>query len=188
MRIGLVGEAPNDTMAIQNLLSKQYQDLDFVTLLNRINGSMLDNQKKIRRLLRVEYENQSPDIIIFIRDLDALENDRDAKRKREEIFSYSNRIVNRVGIHLLNVFELEALILADIDVFNAHYSCSVAEFDDPMLIATPKEVLKEASGNRFNESHNPEIFSLLNFDILRNKCRYFSRFIRNLDRSIAINS
>src|SRR5580698_7375227 len=98
MKIGLVGEAPNDTTAIQNLLSRQYQDLNFVTLLDRIHGSMLDNKKAINRLLRIEYEVQVPDMVIFIRDLDALENDKEAKRKRQEIFSYSNSIVDKRGI------------------------------------------------------------------------------------------
>jgi hypothetical protein len=66
MKIGLVGEAPSDTTAIQNLLNRQYPDFDFVTLLDRIHGSMLDNKKAINRLLRIEYEDQQPDIIIFI--------------------------------------------------------------------------------------------------------------------------
>jgi hypothetical protein len=96
MKIGLLGEAPNDTTAIQNLLSKKYPELDFVALLDRIHGSMLDNKKAINRLLRIEYEEQSPDIIIFIRDLDSLENDRSARRKRQEIFSYSNHIVDKL--------------------------------------------------------------------------------------------
>jgi len=185
MKIGLVGEAPNDTTAIQNLLSRKYQEFDFVTLLNRINGSMLDSKKAIRRLLRIEYEDQAPDIIIFIRDLDSLENDRSAKRKRQEIFSYSKRIVDGRGIHLLNIFELEALILSDIEVFNNRYGCTLAEFNDPMLIPMPKEVLIEASGYKFIESHNPDIFSLLNFDIVMRKCRYFSGFVRKLEKAIA---
>lgn len=132
MKIGLVGEAPFDTTAIQNLLSRSYQDLDFVTLLNRINGSMLDNKKAIRRLLRTEYEDHKPDVILFIRDLDSLNNDGEAKRIRQEIFSYSNHIVDGIGIHLLNIFELEALILADIATFNSYYGVSLSPFPDPM--------------------------------------------------------
>jgi hypothetical protein len=184
MRIGLVGEAPNDTAAIQNLLSRNYHHLDFVTLLNRINGSMLDNRKAIRRLLRIEYEDQKPDVIIFIRDLDSLENDKKAKRKRQEVFSYSNRIVNGIGVHLLNIFELEALILADINTFNNFFDCSLSEFTDPMLIPMPKEVLIGASGNKFNESHNPELFNLLNLDIVKQNCRYFAGFIKKFEKSL----
>ena len=184
MKIGLVGEAPNDTRAIQNLLSKHYNHLDFVTLLNNINGSMLDNKKAIRRLLRIEYEDQTPDIIIFIRDLDSLENDKKAKRKRQEVFSYSNRIVDSIGIHLLNIFELEALILSDIVVFNNHFGCMLKQLGDPMLVPMPKEVLIEASKNKFNESHIPDLFSLLNFDVVKQNCRYFSLFIKKFDKML----
>jgi hypothetical protein len=185
MKIGLVGEAPNDTSAIQNLLLQKYGHLEFTTLLNRINGSMLDNRKKISRLLRVEYESQLPDVIIFIRDLDALEHDKKAKRKRQETFSYSNRIVDKRGLHLLNIYELEALIVAHIEIFNAQYGCLLETFDDPMTIEMPKEVLAGASGYRFNESHNPEIFALLDFDTVKANCRYFSLFIKKFEKAIA---
>ena len=184
MKIGLVGEAPNDTRAIQNLLSKHYSHLDFVTLLNNINGSWLDHKKTIRRSLRIEYEDLRPDIIIFIRDLDGLENDKKAKRKRQEIFSYSNRIVDKLGMHLLNIFELEALILADVNVFNQRYNCTVPDFSYPMLVPMPKEVLIEASAYQFKESHNPEIFILLNFDTVKSNCRYFSSFVKKFDKKI----
>jgi len=186
MKIGLVGEAPSDTTAIKNLLSRRYPGFDFVTLLDRIHGSMLDNKKAISRLLRIEYEDQQPSIVIFIRDLDALENDRAAKRRRQLVFSSSNRIVNRAGIHLLNIFELEALILADIATFNNYYHTEVAEFADPMIVPMPKEILKNATIgiNQFNESHNPFLFSLLNLDVLIERCRYFAAFIRKFDRLI----
>jgi hypothetical protein len=184
MKIGLVGEAPNDTSAIQNLLSQKYAHLEFVTLLNRINGSMLDNRKAIRRLLRIEYESQNPDLVLFIRDLDALEHDAKAKRKRQETFSYSNKIVDRRGLHLLNIYEIEALIVADIQVFNEIFRCQLAHFHDPMTVEQPKEILIEASNYQFNESHTPELFKLLNIEILRQNCRYFASFIIKFERRI----
>jgi hypothetical protein len=185
MKIGLVGEAPNDTRAIQNLLSRRYEHLEFTTLINDIHGSMLDSKKAIRRLLRIEYEIQKPDLIIFIRDLDSLETDKKAKRKRQSFFSSANSIVDKFGIYLLNIYELEALILADIEVFNSHYGCMANVFQDPMLIIMPKEVLIEASGYKFIESHNPELFSLLNFDIVYERCRYFSRFIKKFEKALS---
>jgi len=184
MKIGLVGEAPNDTNSIQNLLSKHYRDLVFVTLLDNINGSWLDHKKTIRRALRIEYEELMPDLIIFIRDLGGLEGDKKAKRKRQETFTYSNRIIDKKGIHLLNIFEIEALILSDIDVFNARYNCELSGFGDPMLISMPKEFLITGSGKKFNESHNPELFSLLNFNIVRGNCRYFAKFIKEFDKRL----
>lgn len=87
MKIGLVGEAPNDTRAIQNLLGRRYRHLSFVTLLNRINGSMLDNKKAINQLLSVEFEEQKPDIVIFIRDLDSHEKDKKKLQERGYLYS-----------------------------------------------------------------------------------------------------
>jgi len=189
MKIGLVGEAPNDTSAIQNLLSRKYLDVDFVTLLDRIHGSMLDNKKAISRLLRIEYESHTPDVIIFIRDLDALETDREAKRKRKEVFSASNSIVDKKGIFLLNIYELEAIILADINSFNNYYGTEIPGYADPMKVVMPKEVLIEATtslNNRFIVSHTPHLFSLLNFEIVKQNCRYFSMFIRRFEKAIGI--
>ncbi len=189
MKIGLVGEAPNDTAAIQNLLGRKYSDIDFVTLLDRINGSMLDNRKRISRVLRIEYEEQKPDLVIFIRDLDSLEGDKKAKRKRQEIFSYSNRIVDKSGISLLNIFELEALLLADITTINTYYGTAIPTFADPMSVDMPKEVLANAtrhSGNVYQESHAAVLFGLLDFDTVKKNCRYFSRFINKLEKAIAI--
>jgi len=139
-------------------------------------------------LLRIEYELQAPDIVIFIRDLDALETDRKARRKRQVVFSFSNSIVDHKGISLLNIFEIEALILADIEAFNRHYETTIAAFTDPMLILEPKEVLIAATrgfNNRFEVSHNPHLFTLLNFDTVKQNCRYFSAFIRKLNRAIS---
>jgi len=186
MKVGLVGEAPNDTRAIQNLLSRKYPDLQFVELLERIDGSMLDNRKAIR-LTRREFESHRPDIVVFIRDLDALENDKDKKMDRQATFTRSNRMVDKKGVHLLNIYELETLILADIAVFNRAYKCELPPYKDPMKVWEPKEVLAEASRKStkpFIVSHNPRLFELLNFDTLKNNCRYFSAFIRKFDKAL----
>jgi hypothetical protein len=76
MKIGLVGEDPNDTKSIENLLVRQYPQLNFVTLLYRVNGSMLDNNKAINSIRR-EFEIQKPDLVIFIRDLDSHEKGKE---------------------------------------------------------------------------------------------------------------
>lgn len=187
MKIGLVGEAPNDTKAIQNLLSKNYQNLEFVELLHRIDGSMLDNKKAIKQIRR-EFEDKNPDIVIFIRDLDSHENDKKKKQERQATFTYSNRIVNKTGIPLLNIYEIEALILADVEVFNNEYGCLLERPNDPMKVPDPKEVLIQATRTgkrRYNVSHNSDLFNLLNFNIVRANCRYFSAFIKKLDTAIS---
>jgi len=186
MKIGLVGEAPNDTRAIQNLLGRNYQNVEFVELLQRIDGSMLNNKKAIRQIRR-EFELQNPDLVIFIRDLDSHEHDRKKRRERQATFTKSNRIIDKKGIHLLHIYEIEALVLADIAVFNEKYNCDIEQPADPMKVADPKEILIAASRKSdtpFNVSHNPDIFNLLNFNILIKNCRYFSAFVKKFNKAL----
>lgn len=183
MKIGLVGEAPNDTLAIKNLLERRYTDakFEFVSLLQIINGSGLDSQKT-KRFLRIEYETQKPDIVVFIRDLDATWPNRPKYYTRQEYFSNSNSVVDKKGIFLLNIFEIEALILADINTFNSLYDTKNVEFENVMTISEPKEVLKKIT-SKYCISDNPIIFKKLNYDELL-KCLYFKKFIKKLDRQL----
>ncbi|TAE36431.1 MAG: hypothetical protein EAY66_07225 [Sphingobacteriales bacterium] len=94
MKIGLVGEASNDTQSIKNLLLKKYTDTsyEFVFMLQRINGSSLDSQKT-KRLLRIEFELQKPNFVIFIRDLDSTLPNKSKLDDRKIYFNNSNNIV-----------------------------------------------------------------------------------------------
>lgn len=183
MKIGLVGEAPNDTQAIKNLLEKKYSNdkYNFVFMLQRYNGSQLDSQKT-KRFLRIEYEHQKPDIVIFIRDLDSVLPNKSKLYERKNYFSESDRVVDKKGIPLLHIYEIEALIFSDIDTFNLQYGTNLQRIVNVMGISEPKEVLKKAS-KKYNESHNPEIFKLLNFDKVMD-CNYFERFIKNFEKQI----
>jgi hypothetical protein len=188
MKIALVGEAPNDTKAIQNLLSKHYKGINFVSLIDKVNGSMLDNRKALHKYLKVEFELSNPNLVIFIRDLDSHEKDKVKIKERENAFSYSNNIIRNKGLFLLNIYELEALILADIDVFNKEYGCSIEKHPDPMKVKEPKEVLYTATHKlkkSFNVSHNPHLFNLLNFDRIKSNCRYFSTFIEDFNARLS---
>ena len=183
MKIGLVGEAPNDTQSIKNLLQKRYTDkkYEFVFMLQRINGSNLDSQRT-KRFLRIEFESQKPDIVIFIRDLDSILPNKPKLYDRKNYFTSSNNVVNKRGIHLLHIYEIEALILSDIETFNKIYNTKIEKIDNVMSISEPKELLKNASKN-YNESHNSEIFNKLDFDKVL-ECIYFKKFIKNLDKSL----
>jgi len=183
MKIGLVGEAPNDVKSIKNLLSKRYpqDEHEFVFMLQRINGSSLDSQK-VKNFLRKEYEFQKPDLVIFIRDLDSLLPNRKKLYERKDYFTSSNSVVNKKGIPLLHIYEIEALILTDIATFNAIYDSNLEEIENVMSIEEPKEYLKRGS-KKYNESHNPDIFEKINFEKTLN-CEYFKWFIKKLDAVI----
>lgn len=180
MKIGLVGEAPNDTQSIKNLLEKRYSPMDynFVFMLQISNGSHLDSTKT-KRILEIEYKIQKPDYIIFIRDLDSILPNKHKKDDRKEYFRTSNKRINGKGIFLLNIYEIEALILTDVATFNAKYGSKLEEVEDVMKIEEPKEYLKKAS-KKYSESHNADIFKLIDFDKTLN-CDYFKQFIKKLD-------
>lgn len=186
MKIGLVGEAPNDTTAIKNLLEKKYRndEFSFFFMLQNFNGSNLDSQKT-KRFLRIEFETEKPDIVIFIRDLDSTWPNKNQYYKRQEYFSDSNSVVDKKGIFLLNIYEIEALILADIETFNSIYSTSIAPFPNVMIISEPKELL-ENSTKKYCISDNPEIFEKINFDNVLN-CIYFNNFIKKFNRKISVS-
>ncbi|RNI29552.1 DUF4276 family protein [Rufibacter immobilis] len=186
--IGLIGEDPNDTQSITNLLSPEFhKEIKFITLLKRINGSQLDNQKT-KHLLRKEIEFEKPDLVIAIRDLDSHEQDNDKREKINEFFIAVNRISDGKSIKLLNIHEIEALILADIETFNSIYKTNISITTAPQSISEPKEFLKSATykakGKKYNESHNPEIFAHLKIEIIKSKCTYFNTFIERLSKAL----
>lgn len=183
MKIGLVGEAPNDTQSIKNLLQKKYTDLDFVFMLQRINGANLDSQKT-KRFLRIEFESQKPDIVIFIRDLDAILPNKKKLYERKEYFTNSNSVVNKKGVPFLNIYEIEALILADIDSFNRFFGVKIPKVENVMLVPEPKEYLRERA-KKYNESKNSEIFNELSFETVFDNCEYFKRFVINFDKLLS---
>lgn len=176
-KIGLVGEAPNDTDSIQLLLEKRYSDfgISFFSMLDRIRGSQLDDQKT-KRLLRLEYELESPDYVVFIRDLDSLKTDRAQLAKRKEYFTEFRTVVDRKAIFLLHIWEIEAIILADIEVFNKEYKCEEGIIENPSLIKEPKEFLKLISKGKYKETDNSKLFEKIRFEKAL-KCDYFDDFI-----------
>ncbi|KIO78535.1 hypothetical protein TH53_03250 [Pedobacter lusitanus] len=59
------------------------------------------------------------------------------------------------------------------------------------MISNPKEELKRATfkgRKRFEESHCPEIFEALNFDLVVKRCDFFGDFISQFDEKLKIKS
>jgi Domain of unknown function (DUF4276) len=180
INIGLLGEDPNDTSSIKNLLNQKYHGkVQFYPLANRINGYQLDNPK-IKRSLPIEFEAKSCDFIIYIRDLDGLKSDQSKINERLKWFHELDKTINNKGILLLNIWELEGLILADIDTFNKLYHITYKFKKDPMAVKEPKELLKHItskSKKKYHESDCPEIFEKLSIDTIENGCSYFKEFL-----------
>jgi hypothetical protein len=191
-KVALLGEHPSDSNAVKNLFSRRYPETIFEPLIFNIHGSELDNPEntKLKRLIRLNFEAEKPDLLIFIRDLDGFKTDKTKVAFRKNIFSVIRKIVNRKAIFMLNIWELEALILADIEVFNHKYSVQVKIEKSPDKVENPKEILKQATrskNNKFSESHNPTLFNLLSIEKLSKNHVEFRKLIEKLDKKISPN-
>jgi hypothetical protein len=187
MTIGLIGEDPNDTLAMANLLGRQFPQLAFVRLLRNLTGSMLDNQANLNRLRR-EFEEEKPDWVLCIRDLDSVKtqtNFAQKKRERQAFFAKCNRLTDQKAIRLLHIYEIEALLLADFTLVKAEFKLETDFMGDPMLVSEPKEWLKRATGHRYHEGQNPALFGKLDVGRLTANCRYFNRFYREFAKKAA---
>lgn len=180
--IGIIGEDPYDTAAIKNLLSQKYSHR-FKPILKQIKGDQLYSRKTLK-LLKIELKHTHYPIIIYIKDLDGLESE---KGKRERIFNWFNTlnsVNNNSGMLLLNIYELEALILSDIETFNKTFGTRLTFTGNPMLIEEPKEYLKRQTRKckrQYDVSDNPALFKKLSIEKLIEKCRYFKEFISDFD-------
>lgn len=183
--IGLIGEHPNDSDSVINILKRIYIiDFDFISMLRNIHGSMLESQRT-KRNLRIEWESRQPDITIFVRDLDGLEVEKSKIKLRKDYFTDFNSVVNRSGIFLLAIYELEALIFYDLDFFNRKYSSSITYNKDPMTLDEPKEYLKmNCVYPKYDESDNPTIFEELDIDKIK-KCLFLDSFLQKFDKELA---
>ena len=183
-KIGLIGEDPNDTLAIKNLLEQRYpKKFQFKQLIKNKKGYQLDNAR-VSHALKIEFDDFKPHHVIFIRDTDAIESEKEKIKKVLDWFKKLNSIVNNKGLLLANIYELEALILADIDSFNKLYSTKISYTKNVMLQKEPKEFLigKTFKNKKtYSESHCPIIFEHLRVEIIIKNCRYFKEFCENLD-------
>jgi hypothetical protein len=183
-KVGLLGEDPNDTSSIKNLLERKYSGIfKFHVLAKRIKGFQLDNPK-IRKVLPLEFEEEKCRFVIYIRDLDGFESEEKKIKAKQTWFKELDALLNGAGIILLNIWELEALVLSDIDTFNNLYGVDHKFTKNPMLVKEPKEyliALTKKNKKQYKESHCPEIFKKLSIDKVQKKCSYFKSFITELD-------
>jgi hypothetical protein len=184
MKIGLVGESPHDTASVKNLLERVYKEVEFVNLIEDIRGSQLDQMQPTKRILRIEYQDHKPDLVIFIRDLDGLITDREKLAKRFEYFREFRSVVDKKAIYMLNIFEIEALILCDLNAFQEHYSCQCTCNEDPHSVENPKEYLRLLN-KHYREVDNADIFAKIEHSELLVKSRYYKQFVDRLDKAVS---
>lgn len=187
MKIGIIGEDPYDTTAVKNLLSRKYP-YQFKPILRQIKGDQLDSTKT-KRLLKIELKSDAYAVVIYTRDLDGLETETKKIQKISRWFEGLDALNKNTGILLLNIYELEALILADIETFNRLFGTRLNFTGNPMYKKEPKEYLKEKTRKcrrKFDVSENPEIFKSLRIEKLIRNCTYFKDFIISFEKEVSL--
>ena len=178
-RVGLLGESPNDTKAIEALLKPRYgQRVEFFTLLRNINGDMLEDAETFRNL-RKEYEWEKPNLVIVIRDLDGVQTKGAKWRQRKKYFRDVDAVVGQKSLPLLNIYEIEALICADMAAFNKQFGCACPQPADPTAIVEPKEWLKQVTAPgqpTYSVGHCTKLLAKVSYDTVLANCRYFAAF------------
>src|ERR1017187_3592173 len=187
MKIGLVGEDPNDTSSIKNLLRKKYPKVEFINISGGQRGFRLDNVNKTKRVIESNASRNKINFIIYIRDMDSHEHDKVKMTERVNWFNALDKDSKNKGILLLNIHELEALILADIDSFNALFNIKIKFTKNPMFQVEPKEFLMDKTkkhSRTYHERDAPEIFNKLKIEEVIKKCKYFEVLIKAFEEKI----
>lgn len=186
--IGLIGEDPNDTTSIKNLLLQKHPDLVFKHLLKSERGDGLKNSK-LSKALNIEFKRAKPHFVLFIRDADALPSEADKLNKVREWFDKLNVFVDGKGILLTNIYELEALILADVETFNKVYKTQIKYSKNVMHQKDPKEFLIEKTRKtqkQYKVSDCPDLFGKLKIDVVLANCSYFKDFYSTFKEKVGL--
>lgn len=177
--VGLIGEDPNDTEAIKFLLQQKIcTGVSYQHLMKNVRGHQLDNERT-RISLKIECERKKPEILIFIRDVDGICTQKDKINKCEVWHKNLSKELGIKNILLLNIYELEALIFADISAFNSIYKTSIKGNRNVTYIKEPKEELIRATRKlqkKYSESDCPQLFKAMNIENVLNNCAYFRHF------------
>ncbi len=170
------------------MLQKFDGKLSFVQMQKNVRGHQLDNAR-LKKALEIEYKSKKPDWVLFIRDTDCIITEKMKIKDKEDWFKGLLPAVNKCGLLLLNIYELEAIILADIATFNRIYGTSIQYKKDVMYQADPKGFLKNKTKNvkkKFEESHCPDVFSQIQFDTVIANCKYLKVFVTDFKSKLKI--
>jgi hypothetical protein len=167
MRVGLIGENPNDTATIANLLRMKFDYHYIPVVKNRSEGDQLETEK-FTKLLKAELRTKKFDVLIFIRDLDGFGNEEEKMSRRINWFDRNKKHFEGDTLFLLNIQSLEAIFFADVESLNKVYRINT-KFKNPVFINKPKSELKRITLDKYHENRASELISKLNYEtVLKN--------------------
>ncbi|WP_286860221.1 MULTISPECIES: hypothetical protein [Sphingobacterium] len=146
-------------------------------------GSQLESAKFFKQV-GLETEGGKFDLLICIRDLDAFKSESKKVDERRRWYQKIQQSANSCeATLLLNIWELEAMLFADLDLFNKMYGTNLSYTKDPSNIKEPKDKLKSETRKakrKYVESDSRELFGELNFNKVLARCKFFEEFILDL--------
>jgi len=179
IKIGLIGEDSTDTDAIAHLLKQKHDaGYRYRTLSLHKRGSQIFTESAVKSF-NFEIKKDPPHYVIVIADADAVNTETDKIRDKKALYERLAKALNCRSLLLLNIYELEALIFADIDTFNKLYNTAIKGNRNVTYIDKPKEELmrKTKEPKKYSESHCPELFKILKIDVISKNCAYFDTFL-----------
>ncbi len=191
IKIGIIGENyQNDSCAFKAFLTPQYEGkITFVPILKSLNGGR-PPIKKVLKLLPTDIQKYQLNALLFLLDLD-----KDAKRNEcNQWIATIQKGVSVNSIFYLAVMELEALILADIEIFNKKYGIKKQYTKNPKFEDDPKKKLeiwteKGKANAQYSVNDAEEIFKKLRFEVVY-KNHFgddsFQEFIDNFERTFKV--
>jgi len=193
MRVGIVSENfKNDSKSLKFLFEKKFssETVVFIPILKQVEGDSL-LRPRVAKLIEQQINRKNLNLIILAKDLDGLPSEKEKiiqlKKKSKDIQSS----LSANYLLFLVIFELEALILADVDTFKKIYNIPSYQFKkNPIFLPNPKEELKRATTKakkQYEPSDVAEIFQQLNFDKVYQNHKgenSFQSFIDKLEKAI----
>ena len=173
-RVGIISENyENDSKPLRHLLSRVFdkQKAVFIPILPKIEGNQLERIRKVLIALKSESVTKRLDCLILMRDLDGLPSESKKIALRNKWFKEIENGISKKCIPFLIIYELEALMLADITTFNKIYKIKYQPKGQPKFQKDPKDLLKKLTAHpkkTYHESHAADIFQKINHQELLN--------------------
>ena len=187
-RIGIISENyPYESKAYRVLLENGFEknQVQFLPLLKTIHSDY-QNARRVVRFLTPELKTVKIDALIVVRDLDGLPTEEDKITERQLWFDTIEKGIEKTNcLFFLAIWELESIVLADINSFSkwCGKNVKVTFTGNPMFKDNPKEFLKQKSNEKYAESNAAEVFATLDFaTVVKNHKgeRSFQAFINQL--------
>ena len=137
------------------------------------------------RSYNLELTTSDFNYVVVIVDADAIITEDSKIQEKKNLYKWLEKQLNCKSILLLNIYELEALILADISGCKDYYQTNISFKGSVSHQQNPKEFLQQKTGRKYKVSDCPDLFKILSFDTIVKNCAYFKTFVADFESAIA---